>query len=461
MASVDIKIPQLGEGLQEARVLRFLKQPGENVSRDEPIFEMETDKAVMEIESPTAGVLGTWQAQEDDVLPIGAVIGSIEEGSVNESTETAADSSAAVAADKATRVAESVEVTASNGAQPTLTEMISDPAPVTPPQPATLDPTLALRNAQVPPRTRAYARSKGVSEDDLARLAQASDERLMPEAIDRFLEMQARPSLHSLLGNASGVVPIPAAAPSVSPSPASPDGIAYEDLPLPQRQRTLVYRLVRGTQAAVPATMEMAVGWSAVEAVRTQFKNSTLEPSRQPSQFLLFAWCVAQAARNHPRFRASLPNDSTLRQYAHLNLGIAVARPDDELLLARVDNADALDFNTFIAAAQESIARARNGVDQATESMQISLTNMAGVGVRFGIPIVAAPAVATLFIGSPYDEAYPLPGGGIGFRRLANMVITFDHRLANGIGAANFLTEIRQRVERLRIEGLMESAPLG
>src|SRR5436853_101176 len=78
MASVEVRIPQLGEGLQEARIVRFLKNPGDSVQRDEPIFEMETDKAVMEIESPAAGVLGAWDAKEDEVLPIGAVIGRID-----------------------------------------------------------------------------------------------------------------------------------------------------------------------------------------------------------------------------------------------------------------------------------------------------------------------------------------------------------------------------------------------
>src|SRR5687768_4610253 len=78
MAAIEIRIPQLGEGLQEARIVRFLKQPGDSVQRDEPIFEMETDKAVMEIESPAAGILGAWDAQEDQVLPIGAVIGRID-----------------------------------------------------------------------------------------------------------------------------------------------------------------------------------------------------------------------------------------------------------------------------------------------------------------------------------------------------------------------------------------------
>src|SRR5947199_10877191 len=90
MPIVAIKIPQLGEGLQEARLIRFLKKPGESVAQDEPIYEMETDKAVMEIESPTAGVLAAWEAKEDDVLPIGAIIGRINsDGAVPIETEDA------------------------------------------------------------------------------------------------------------------------------------------------------------------------------------------------------------------------------------------------------------------------------------------------------------------------------------------------------------------------------------
>src|SRR6185369_8158169 len=78
MASVEIRIPQLGEGLHEARIIRFLKQPGDAVKQDEPIYEMETDKATMEIESPATGVIAEWTAKEDDVVLIGAPIGRID-----------------------------------------------------------------------------------------------------------------------------------------------------------------------------------------------------------------------------------------------------------------------------------------------------------------------------------------------------------------------------------------------
>ncbi len=417
MSHIEIRIPQLGEGLHEARIVRFLKQPGESVEQDEPIYEMETDKATMEIESPVAGVIEEWSAKEDDVVLIGAVIGRICQDGVSEGESGGGEGGTRVRG-----VAETDRRSVSAGS----TQQTNDPARL-------------LRAGRVPPRTRSYAREKGVSDVDLVRLAGSSDVRLLPEAIDRFLMTRA---------DASKVPPARTVDSAVKPIVAKANDAAYEDIELPQRQRTLVYRLEQGTRAVIPATMEVRLDWGPIEAARSRFKLAGGD-GPQPTQFLLFAWCVAQAAEAHPSFRSALVSDTTLRRYERLHLGIAVARPGDELLMARIANASALKLADFITAASDAIEKARQGTDQASDAMQISLTNMAGVGVRIGIPVLVAPSVATLFVGEPFDEAYPLPGGGIGFRRSASMVMTFDHRIANGIGAANFLAEIRRRVESL------------
>jgi pyruvate/2-oxoglutarate dehydrogenase complex dihydrolipoamide acyltransferase (E2) component len=427
---VEIRIPQLGEGLQEARLIRFLKQPGETVKQDEPIYEMETDKAVMEIESPSAGVLESWLAKEDDVLPIGEVIGRIRLGRPSRDVEKFAAEQAKAAVKLPSPDAPQVGTVSA----PPLAGGVGGggiSVNETPPSPTLLAEAEGgpLRNAVAPPRTRAYARGKGVTDEEVVQLAQKTGGKLLPAAIDSYLSTKAKGPQSPTLGAAGHA--------------------AFEDLPLPARQKTLIYRLNRSAQAVIPATMEMPVEWSGIEKVRAELKHRTGDSAAAATQFLLFAWCVAQTARDHPRFRAALLNDTTLRQYAHLHLGIAVARPDDELLMARIPDAGALAFEEFVIAAQDAIHRARNGEDQTSDVMQLSLTNLASAGVRIGIPIVVAPSMATLFIGTPYDEPYPLPGGGIGFRRIANMVLTFDHRLANGVGAAKFLADVRDRVVAL------------
>jgi pyruvate/2-oxoglutarate dehydrogenase complex dihydrolipoamide acyltransferase (E2) component len=420
MASIEIRIPQLGEGLHEARIVRFLKQPGESVARDEPIYEMETDKAVMEIESPSAGTLESWSANEDEVLPIGAVVGTL-------ATEVSIEP--AEGADMRMSLADIPD-------EPVTMERDGHAAP----EPETAAPAVAvapsdlLRNDMVPPRTRAYARERGISNEELMQLAGRTDGKVLPQAIDAYL-----------LGRGSAPTE---KSPRRTPQVVIPPGVAFVDSDLSSRQRTLNFRLQRSAQTVIPATMEVAVEWSGIEAARAKMKERYGDRlDRAPTQFLLFAWCVAQATREHPAFRSALAGDKTLRRYAHLNLGIAVARPGDELVMARVDNADALGLEDFTEAALAAIERARGGEDQTSDAMQLSLTNMAGAGVQLGIPVVVAPAVGTLFIGAPYDQAVPLPSGGVGFRRQANMVFTFDHRLANGIGAARFLSDIRERVE--------------
>jgi pyruvate/2-oxoglutarate dehydrogenase complex dihydrolipoamide acyltransferase (E2) component len=406
MSIVEIRIPQMGEGLQEARLLRLLKQPGERVAKDELLFEIETDKAILEIESPAEGVLEAWLADEEDTLPIGAVIGRLR------------TAQAAAAETSSQEPASSPSVTVS---APLST------APQTRP---------VIGNQRIPPRTRAYAREKGVSEEALYQLAAQSGGKLLPEAIDRYLQSPQLSSPAFAQGAQRG---------------AAGERFPYTQEPLPAAQRALVYRMQRGVQTAVPATLEMILEWSAIEQARERLRQ-TLPEDRQPTQFLLFAWCVVQASKSHPRFRSTLAGDGVVRRYENLHLGIAVARPEDALTMACVHRADALTFEAFIAEAKSAIQRAREGEDQAHEAMQISLTSLAQTGARRGIPVLVPPAVATLFIGTPYPEAAPLPDGTVGFRTVANMTMTFDHRLINGIGAADFLQEVQRRALELQKE---------
>ncbi|MCS7208953.1 MAG: 2-oxo acid dehydrogenase subunit E2, partial [Fimbriimonadales bacterium] len=379
MAIVEVVVPQLGEGLQEVRVIRFLKQPGDRVERDEHIYEMETDKANVEVESPYAGVIVEWLAKEGDILPIGAPIARME--------------------------VEGVVATAAPAAH------TPQPAPVRPsPAPEREPVSVGARlEVAIPPRTRAYARQKGISEEELRRIPAASGTKLMPEDIDAYLA-------------------------SRSEQIASAE---YVDYPLPPQQRTFIYRIKRSTQLVVPATLRRPARWDAVQRVVAQFKADPNAPV-QPSEFQVFAYCAAQATLRHPKFRSQLVGEETLRQYAHVNLGIAVARPGDELVTALVKNASALDFVSFVRTLQSQIRKARAGEDQADASIQLLLTYMGGYQMVDAIPVLVSPAVAILFAG----EAFSMDGAPH-----VNLVLTFDHRLINGVGGAEFLNEVAHNLE--------------
>jgi pyruvate dehydrogenase E2 component (dihydrolipoamide acetyltransferase) len=365
MPIVAVRIPQIGEGLQEARLIAVLKQPGDHIRRDEPIYQMETDKAVMDVESPCEGTLVRWLAAPDDILEIGAAVAEVSTG------ETA------------------------------------EPEP----EPA--------RSPAIPPRTRAYAKEKGVSDEALATIT-VTGSKLMPEDIDRYLSERQ------------------------TDGPAA--GGNYIDAPVNSKQRVLAARLARSSQSIVPGTISVVTDWSAIEAARARQKSNL--DHFQPSAFTMLAYAVGQALKDHPTFRSRLVGEATVRTYHSATLGIAVGLPGDELVTAIVENADGLGWREFAETMRQKIDLAREGQDQANESITVSLTNMQSFGLRDAVPVVVAPSVATLFIGEPYfsqDPSRETPS----IRRYCNLALTFDHRLINGVGAAKFLNDIKRRIETI------------
>ena len=381
---VSLYIPQIGEGLQEARLVAVLKQPGDPVKRDEPIYQMETDKAVMDVESPYEGTLKSWSAAVDAVLPIGAEVAVMD---TSDSPQAAPVHGSAAPAQEAKQ--EPVGARASVGG--------------------------GERRKDVPPRTRAYAKEKGLTEDQLADVP-AKGAKLMPEDVDAYLA-----------NGAAG-------------------GEGYTDVEMPSKQRVLASRLQRGSQLAVPGTETVVINWGPIEALRKKIKDTGAE--FQPSTFTMFSFCVAQTLRDFPGFRSTIVGDSTVRTYDNANIGIAVALPGDELVIAKVEKADALEWRAFAEATRERIELARQGNDQADQSVTISLTNMQGFGLRDAVAVVVPPGVATLFLGEPYN-GLDQTVSELKLQRCANMGLTFDHRLINGVGAANFLNAIREKVERI------------
>lgn len=394
MPVVSVNIPQIGEGLQEARLVAVLKEPGQTVKRDEPIYQMETDKAVMDVESPYEGTLVEWLAPVDTILPIGGAVARME-------------------------VAEGVSEVGAGGHGPAPSASV-EAAPASESTSARGD----SRNAKIPPRTRAYAKEKGISDDQLAQIPAATG-KLMPGDIDAFLGG----------GSSAGQT-----------KTGESRGGKYQEAAVPQKQRLLASRLVRGTQLVVPGTITVAANWEPIETMRAQVKASGSE--FQPSAFTMFAYAVVQALKNFPAFRSTLIGDETLRTYDHVSLGIAVSLPGDELVLAVVDEADTLSWRDFATKAREQIDLARQGKDQAHEGVTMSLTNMQSFGLRDAVPVVVPPSVGTLFLGEVYN-GLAQNTAEVKLQHFANLALTFDHRVLNGVGAAEFIKAIKLNVESI------------
>ncbi len=404
MPVISVRIPQLGEGLQEALLVRFLREPGDQVKRDEPIYEMETDKATTEVECPYDGTLVEWTAEPGSVLEIGHEVAKME-------------------------VAEGVkEMPAGHGP---AEETQGEPAPETAaaPKPNSAESTAEEKTSDrpkvaIPPRTRKYLKDKGLL--DVSHLIPVSGKKMMPEDVDRYIE-------HGGSGDIQKV--------------EVPQDDPFEESQLSQSQLKLNYRLVRGSQACVPVTLMTEVSWQKIYDARQQVKAN----GGSETGFSMMLWCVAETLKDHAKFRSSLAADGkTLRTFNHVNLGIAVALAGDALLTAVVKKADTMNRSEFFGAVSAQVEKARDGNDQADAATTISISNIGIAGMRWGIPAIVSPAVATLAVGEIFDHPVP-DGDSFKFEKRAQLTLSFDHRVINGIGAAEFMSSVRKSIEEFTI----------
>ncbi|MBX3420144.1 MAG: 2-oxo acid dehydrogenase subunit E2 [Pirellulaceae bacterium] len=400
MPVVALRVPQLGEGLREALLIEFLKQPGQRIERDEPIYIMETDKATSEVESPCGGQLLKWLVQPGTVVAIGTEIAQLE---VTADDELAADVQPA-------GDSPGVELRG----QPAV---LSDPSsPQTPTSPIPGQPAPDART-RIPPRTRKMLRDTGLS----AQVDQipVSGSKMLPTDVDAYLAASSDQTVSNQ---------------------------AFDVLPLAKSQISLNYRLSRSAAACIPVTVVVDLDWTAIQATHRQLASAD-----GPTEFALACWSIVQTMKAHSKFRSALSNDGrSLKTYRNVHLGVAVALPDDQLVTATIHCADSLTPGEFFNAYRNQVQLARQGVDQADESITVSVSNIGKVGIRLGIPVIVAPAVATLVLGELFQRAVP-DGQSYRFCPTTTAALCFDHRVINGAGAASFIGDFRHHVETLQL----------
>jgi pyruvate dehydrogenase E2 component (dihydrolipoamide acetyltransferase) len=147
--------------------------------------------------------------------------------------------------------------------------------------------------------------------------------------------------------------------------------------------------------------------------------------------FQVFGHAVAHVAASRPQFRSVMVSDDRVREYPNVNVGLALARPSDELITAVVRGANALALPEFVRACLHQMKEALRHGDQAASDMQILLTQLAEFGIVDAAPTLVAPASSVFFLGAPRDAT-----------GTSRIVLTFDHRLINGAAAASLLVAL-------------------
>ena len=392
MPVISVRIPQLGEGLREALLVDLLKLPGDQIRRDDPIYTMETDKAATDVESPYDGRLVQWLVEPGELLSIGTEIAKIE-------------------------VAEGIKEMPTHDSQNASQASKRDADAVS--NDGTGQHPLRSSDVLIPPKTRRFLKDHQLLESV----------HQIPAAGEKLLISDVEAWLATIL---------------VSENEAQQQ---YDVTPLPKSQIVLNYRLKQGVSSCIPVTAGIEMSWNNIQTARKTVKAA----GGSASGFAMACFAIVQALKTHERFRSTLSSDEkSLLTYRDVNLGVAVTLPGDELVTAVVRGADKMTQAEFFDAYAAQIATARRGIDQADASTTLTVSNIGKAGLRFGIPAIVAPAVATLALGKVYPLAVP-DGDGFRFEPTLECTLCFDHRVANGVGAARFMNDIKEGVEQFSL----------
>ncbi len=405
--ATDIRVPTLGESVTEATIGRWFKKPGEPVKADEPLVELETDKVTLEVNAPTAGVLGDIVAKDGATVAPGAVLGSIVEGD-------------------------------GTGAKPAAQPKANAP-PSAPAKPAAPPPA-----AQ--PGKAAAAKDSGPA---VARLAKESG--VDPSRVAAPTGKDGRATKGDMLAAIAAGTAAPAAAPSApaqarTPSPAE-DATREERVRMTKLRQTIARRLKEAQNTAAMLTTFNDVDMGAVMTLRKQYKDLFEKKHGAKLGFMgFFVKACVQALKELPAVNAEIDGqDLVYKNYYHV--GVAVGT-DKGLVVPVVRDADRLSIAGIETAIADLGRRARDGklsIDE-LQGGTFTITNGGIYGSLMSTPILNAPQSGILGMHRIEDRPV-VRGGAVVVRPMMYLALSYDHRIVDGKEAVTFLVRVKEALE--------------
>ena len=435
---IDIVVPELGESIREATVAAWLKQPGDTVAADEPVVELETDKATVELGAPKAGVLSEILVAAGEDVEIGAVLARLEEGagaatapSSAGAGETAAPREPEARASKlAPAPAESQsDAGAADAIDPSNIPGSGPDGQVTA---ADLQSALGIAPEQLGPAVRRLLDEHGL---DAARIpASGKAGRITKGDVLAFLESLEAES-------EAGGQPPPSSALESAPAARK------ERVKMTRMRRTIAARLKEAQQTAAILTTFNECDMSSVIALRSKYRESFEEKHGVRLGFTsFFTKACVSALEQIPAVNAEIDgNDIVYNRF--YDIGMAVSSPSG-LVVPVIRNCDTKSFAQIESDLSGLAAKARDGtltVDEMTGGT-FSITNGGVFGSLLSTPILNRPQSAIL--GLHKIEERPIAvKGEVQIRPMMYLALSYDHRLIDGREAVTFLVKIKQAIE--------------
>ncbi|HZH98422.1 MAG TPA: dihydrolipoamide acetyltransferase family protein [Fimbriimonadaceae bacterium] len=426
MAAVEILMPELGESVHEGTVSRWLKQVGDFVKEDEPVVEIMTDKVNTELPSPASGVLTKILIPEGSQVEVFHAMGVIEEG-------------ATAGAVPSTNVpAPAVETPSAKQETPAQPE----PAQPTPSAPA---PAETGSRKWYTPVVRAMAKEHGIGENELGVIAGTGEGgRVTKKDLQAYIAS----------GRTGGAVaPKQVTGPKFEEKPVQPTvaGPDQEVVPLAGLRKMIADAMIRSSQVPTVSTVTQ-VDVTAMVQFRERNKESFQEQYGVKLTYTtFFIKAITESLLEYPLVNASLQPDNTILKTSGVHMGIAVAlgaKGDEGLIVPVIRDCHKKSLIEIAKDLDEIAKKARSnklGVED-VKGGTFTLTNPGTYGALFGTPMINAPQAG--IIGAYAITKQPvIVNDMIAIRSIMHLVLTYDHRLIDGLLAGRFLASIRDRLQ--------------
>ena len=421
MARYELKLPSMGESVAEAVVTNWLKKVGDPIEAEEAIVEVATDKVDSEVPSEVSGIVSEILFKVDEVVKIGQVMAIIE-------TQESADASAPPQ--------QTAEI---------LMQNISDI------KETTLSPQIDFSGAErfYSPLVKNIAKQEGISLDELVHIEGTGlNNRVTKDDILAYIAHRTQPKATTT------VAPTPA-----PPATASPiDQRSYtkhgeERIEMSRMGKLIAEHMTMSKQTSAHVQSFTEVDVTRIWQWRNKVKKAFEAREGEKITFTpIFMEAVAKALVDFPMMNISVEGNTIIKK-KHINIGMATALPDGNLIVPVIKNADALNLRGMVRTVNDLAVRARAGQLKPDEVKDgtYTVTNIGSFGTLFGTPIINQPQVGILAIGAicKVPSVIETPEGDvIGIRYKMMLSHSYDHRVVNGALGGIFVQRVAEYLEK-------------
>jgi pyruvate dehydrogenase E2 component (dihydrolipoamide acetyltransferase) len=424
----DIIMPQMGESIVEGTITKWLKKPGDKVQRDEPLFEISTDKVDAEIPAPASGVLQEIKVTEGTTVGVNTVVGTISADGEAPAPAKAAPTPEKPAAEK-----------------PAPEKKATPPAAAAPIAPAPAAHEEEEEEARSSPLVRKIAREHGINLSQV--FGTGLGGRITKQDIMSFIESQSSPAAAAPPAS----VPQPTAS-APAPRPAAPAPFPGDLVPMTNMRKLIAKHMVESRRTSAHVHCMYEVDFTRIVNLRAKLKAGFEQRHGVRLTFMpFFVRAAIIALQQWPIINGNIEGDN-IRYHRNINVGIAVAL-DWGLIVPVLKNAGDLNFLGLQRGITDLGERARTKKlkPEDVEGSTFTVTNPGQFGAVFGLPIINQPNSAIMGVGGITKQPLVITdtdgNDSIAIRSVVHLTLGYDHRLIDGAVADQFMAQVKKNLE--------------